>query len=120
MKSYDAGSSGMKFWYQKVRNLLNYKLSIVRALRSIALDFDSYFSDKNIEISATQWPKIFLKIFFLDSKTCSKLSRMIFYPINGAYPSSAFGTATPSHIEVQFYQKQLVPSLIPTIRSPYA
>ena len=96
-KSHDSRSFQMKTWYQNVRKLLNYKLSIVRALRSISLDFDSYFSEKNIEISATQWPKIFLKIFFLDSKTCSKLSRMIFYPIKGTYPSSAFGTATPRH-----------------------
>ena len=104
LKSHDAGSSGMKFWYQKVRKLLNYKLSIVRALRSIALDFDSYFSDKNIEISATQWPKIFLKIFFLDFKTSSKLSKMVFYPIEGAYPSSAFGTATPIYRLSKFFK----------------
>ena len=96
-KSHDSRSFQMKTWYQNVRKLLNYKLSIVRALRSISLDFDSYFSDKNLEISATQWSKNFWNFFFLDSKICSKLSRMIFYPIVGAYPSSAFGTAIPTH-----------------------
>ena len=35
LKSYDAGSGGTNFWYQNVGKLLNYRLSIVRALRSI-------------------------------------------------------------------------------------
>ena len=52
-KSHDSRSFQMKTWYQNVRKLLNYKWSIVKALRSIKLDFDSYFSEKNIEISAT-------------------------------------------------------------------
>ena len=52
-KSHDSRSFQMKTWYQNVRKLLNYKLGIVKALRSIKLDFDSYFSEKNIEISTT-------------------------------------------------------------------
>ena len=52
-KSHDSRSFQMKTWYQNVRKLLNYKWSIVKALRSIKLDFDSYFSEKNIEISTT-------------------------------------------------------------------
>ena len=56
-ESHDSRSFQMKTRYQNVRKLLNYKLSIVRAFRSISLDFDSYFSEKNIEISA-QWSKI--------------------------------------------------------------
>ena len=52
-KSHDSRSFQMKTWYQNVRKLLNYKWNMVKALRSIKLDFDSYFSEKNIEISAT-------------------------------------------------------------------
>ena len=63
-KSHDSRSFQMKTWYQNVRKLLNYKLSIVGAFRSISLDCDGYFSEKNIEISATQWSKFFLKFFF--------------------------------------------------------
>ena len=83
---------------QTLKQQIEHRLCcIVKALRSIELDFDSYFSEKNIEISATQWPKFFSKIFFQDFKTCAKLSKTIFYPIEGAYPSSAFGTATPTY-----------------------
>ena len=59
LKSHDAGSGGTNFWYQNVGKLLNYKLTIVRVLRSIELDFDSHFSQKNMEISATEWLKKF-------------------------------------------------------------
>ena len=58
-KSHDSRSFQMKTWYQNVRKLLNYIWSIVKALRSIKLDFDSYFSEKTSKLAPPSGQKFF-------------------------------------------------------------
>ena len=56
--------SQMKTWYQNVRKVLSYKMSIMRALRSNELARGTHFSEKNVDIYATQWPNKFFESFF--------------------------------------------------------
>ena len=53
LKSHDAGSSGMKTWYQNVRKEANFKMSNIKLLGEVRPELYGYFSQKNVEINAT-------------------------------------------------------------------
>ena len=59
LKWHDAGSSGMKSWCQNVRNDLSYEMKLKVAIEGDRAKFDSCFSEKNVEMSATTWSKFF-------------------------------------------------------------
>ena len=72
-------------------------MNIMRALRSNKLARGTHFSEKNVYIYATLWPKKIFENFFSGFESSPKLSHMISYLIEGPYVDSVFGTAHPTY-----------------------
>ena len=53
----------MKSWCQNVRNDLSYEMKLKVAIEGDRAKFDSCFSEKNVEMSATTWSKFCSEFF---------------------------------------------------------
>ena len=102
LKPYVPRFSQTKTWYQNVRKEANFKMSNIKLLGDDRPELYGHFSQKNVEINATQWSKFFQKIFFLEFDPCSILSHMICFISDCFYPGSAFGTALPNNTPIWF------------------